>query len=127
MSVYDEDVQTALEMITDFGGPINLLTLDAEADPTDPLRPWRGSGAPPLKVPHVAVVIPYEGAAAVSRPWAQQALMPGAGLTGDITKEMLFEDANGTVWQIKDCQKLAPDMVTVILWDCEVVQWPQRL
>lgn len=134
MADYSKQISTALRLITKYGGPITLLMAPVTVEDPDNLTPWRDDGSAPVEIPHVGVVFPYEGAQAEARPWSEQLLMPAGGLvfpgTTDpvsVSKEMFFRDAAGDTWQIKDAQRLAPDMVSTILWDCDVVRWPQRL
>lgn len=126
---FTTDRQTAYDLISDAGGPIRLYYNPDEQSagpPADPQYPWQGNDLPLPFVEHIAAIIPYEGINAGARPFATQALIPGLNLTILVTKDMLFQDLLGTVYQIKEFQELNPNMSKeVILYTCEIISWPQ--
>ncbi len=128
---YDKQVETAKRLISKFGGPITILVPVIAADDAEDATPWRDDGAEPREIPSVGVVFPYEGAQAVARPFSQNMYTPNVidpetGKDLEISKEMFFRDRNGVVWSFKDALALNPAMNQIIMWNCEVVQWPQR-
>lgn len=131
MGRYDKQVALAKRLITKNGGPITILVPVVPPEDADDAMPWRDEGAEPREIPSVGVVFPYEGAQAVARPYSQNLLTPSVidpetGKDLEISKEMFFKDPNGVIWSFKDARSLDPSMTQIIMWDCEVVQWPQR-
>lgn len=131
MGTYDRQVATAHRLITRYGGPITILVPVIAADDADDATPWRSAGSDPREIPTVGVVFPYTGAQAVARPFSQNMLTPNVidpqtGRDLVITREMFFRDPNGVVWSFQDARSIDPSMTQIIVWDCEVVQWPRR-
>ena len=126
MSVYVEDIATAVELLGEFGAIASIQPMREGESVVG--KPWRV--AVDLTNPADAfnaycVIIPKSGVnAATLDPYESIAYARPVDGVSPITKECVLTDAGGKVWQIRSSDLLSPDASSVVLYTCELVKWP---
>jgi hypothetical protein len=114
---YSEEIQDALDLITEFGGPGSLRVPGQSL--ADPDKPWRATDAADVQWPCPVVVI--------ENPTGRQAFLPMGALPDGVVpvKGWAIHDGGDRVWEIThDPAILNPNGLEPILAICEVKAWP---
>lgn len=114
MTVYTEDIATALELIDEFGRDITVQKLDTSA--SEPSKPWEGQGSQTVVDSQVArgVFVPPSGSG-FGRNLISDANLQRVKqvcLIGQTEKDIEFFnailDSDGSMWLIEFVQVLKP-------------------
>jgi hypothetical protein len=129
MSVYAEDIETAVELLEEFGAPISVDRLRAGVAVTG--APWLAELPEPLEPEEadansfdaIGVIFGRSGREPQATYDAKAYLRPrdAANL---ITNRCRLTDAGGKVWRVLSADLLSPDATSVVLYTCELEQWP---
>lgn len=119
---YASVVRDAQQLIREFGRDVTFIL--SNRTPADAAKPWRTPAASSTRFEDIRVaIVPTEiddGPATLTRePKTATCYLAAGAITGfptGFTEEDLdsVEDADGTLWRIKRCQKIAPGSVAVL-------------
>lgn len=111
---YDELADLAVELIDEAGGPVTLVDTLAGQGAADSSA-WLGTDAAPPSTACVGAVLDMESPPQVLLAARDLATIPARGMR---------IEAGEKLFRITNVVQLAPNVLTSILYVCEVEQWP---